>query len=82
LEQLENNPRPEPKWYGARILAGSVAGILLSLGLCGLGSSFHLGTGIGVLSTLGIFLFFASILGIVVGVITLIIEAIAAAARR
>jgi hypothetical protein len=53
---------------GIRLLALSVAGMLLSFGLCGMGEHFDNGFGT-VTATAGSLLFLASLIGVGIGMI-------------
>ena len=69
------------KIIGLKVIAISVAGILLALGLCGVQSAMSNGK-FGFLSNVGLLLFFASVLGVVVGIIIAIVEGLVAVSRK
>ena len=69
------------KFIGLKVIGVSVVGILLSLGLCGVQSSVSHGN-FGFLSTVGMLLFFASVLGIFAGLIIAIVEGLAAISHK
>ena len=69
------------KFIGLKTIGISVVGVLLSLGLCGMQTKVSSG-GFGFLSTVGIFLFFASVLGLLAGLMIAIVEGIAALSRK
>lgn len=64
-------PPQKPTWVGARILAGSVAGVLVSLGLCGVGAKLQPHAYVTWLGMVGFALFFLSCLAAMAGVISL-----------
>lgn len=69
------------KFIGLKIVGISVVGVLLSLGLCGVQARVSSGS-FGFLSTVGMFLFFASALGLLAGLMIAIVEGIAALSRK
>ncbi|WP_158823245.1 hypothetical protein [Granulicella sp. S156] len=69
------------KIIGLKVIGVSVVGVLLALGLCGVQSRVSHGN-FGFLSSVGLFLFFASVLGILVGLIIAIVEGIVAVSRK
>jgi hypothetical protein len=77
--------QPEPTWTGLsapmKLMAISVAGLLVSLGLCGVSA---LGRGIftGVFSVIGICVFGLSLLGMVSSVLWFVVAAIIGTIRR
>ena len=77
FKQIEE-PR---RTIGLKVIGVSVVGVLLALGLCGIQSAVSHGN-FGFLSTFGAFLFFASVLGLLVGIIIAIVEGIVAVSRK
>ena len=73
--------KKEPRWIGPKMLAGGIAGIIVSLGLCGAASGLGQATRLGVLSMIGLVLFLASLLVTVVGVVVFVIELFVVTAR-
>jgi hypothetical protein len=77
--------QPEPKWPGLsapmKLMAICVAAMLVSFGLCGVSALGH-GTFTSVFSGIGLFMFSASVLGMVLSVLWFIVAAIIAVARR
>lgn len=80
LDEYQKQPEG-PRWIGPKMMAGAVAGLLLSLGLCGVGSALHFETGGSVLNTLGAGLFLLSCGVILLGVAVFIVELIITMAR-
>jgi hypothetical protein len=81
FDELQNR-KPEPSWIGLKIIVGGAAATLLGFGLCGAGLALQQHTPVAALSVLGIGLLLLGCLGIVIGVVTLIIEALVSAMRR
>jgi hypothetical protein len=78
----EKEVRGESLWIGPKMMAGAVAGVLLSLGLCGAGTSLHFGNGMGVLRTVGLWLFLLSCLVLLIGMVVLVVEVVLAMVRK
>lgn len=72
----------EPRWIGARILAGGAVGLLIALGLCGVGSVVNSQHGLSVVNVLAFYLFLASCLAVVVAAVTTIFEVIVMVVRN
>ena len=61
----------------AKILVGSVTGLVLSLGLCGVGTGLEgRVTSLQIVGTLGIWLFLISAIGIFLGILAVIFSAV------
>jgi hypothetical protein len=82
FDRFRNPDHDGPKWIGAKVVAGAAAGMLLSLGLCGLRTAFHFGTGIGVINLAAIVIFVLSFLLGLTGGVLLLVEAIVAMIKR
>lgn len=67
---------------GAKIVACSVGGFLLSIGLCAVGGGPDSYTHFLFLSTLGTVLFIASIVGLLVGVLMVLLALLEKLLRR
>lgn len=77
--------QPEPRWPGLsapmKLMAISVASLLVSFGLCGV-SALGRGAFTGFFSGLGFFVFGLSLLGMVLSVLWFVVAAIIGAFRR
>ncbi len=79
FEQFQKPGGYEPRWIGARLFAVGAVGVLLSLGLCRVGT---IGSGSENVSMLGFYLLLASALIFLAAILVTIVELIVVAVRN
>jgi hypothetical protein len=79
---FEREAKPREKYTGLRIITVCAVGLLLGWGLCGIGNAVPLLRVNGIITFLGSVLVIVCPLGLVLGVLVLIVEAIARARRK
>ena len=82
FEQFSNSGKNDPRWIGLRVLAVGAAGLLVSLGFCGVGATIHSSNGVARLTFIGFWLFVASTLLMLLAVVVTIIEALVSSGRN
>jgi hypothetical protein len=68
-----DEPREAKKSWGARVMAASAVGFLLSLGLCGGTGVVHNSTVQGDMMAVGLLLLLGSLIGMFVGFVMMIV---------